>query len=102
LIDAACFLQSGPQEQLWVGKESTIESFQKFFTTIGEEIASKIVFICSDIWEPYLKLIREECSEVLHILDRFHIVAKMNKPHWSGFQSELVTLDPLKMTPMRF
>jgi transposase len=27
----------------------------------------------------YLKVIREKCSEALHILDRFHIVAKMNK-----------------------
>ena len=25
------------------------------------------------------KVIREKCSEALHILDRFHIVAKMNK-----------------------
>jgi len=26
-----------------------------------------------------LKVIREKCSEALYILDRFHIVAKMNK-----------------------
>src|SRR5437660_11491716 len=64
---------------MWVGKERTIESFQGFFTAIGEEVASKIVFVCSDMWEPYLKVIREKCSEALHILDRFHIVAKMNK-----------------------
>jgi transposase len=64
---------------LWVGKERTIESFQGFFSTIGDEVASKIVFVCSDMWEPYLKVIREKCSEALHILDRFHIVAKMNK-----------------------
>ena len=31
------------------------------------------------MWEPYLKVIRERCCEALHILDRFHIVAKMNK-----------------------
>ena len=42
-------------------------------------VVSKIVFICSDMWEPYLKLIRQKCSEALHILDRFHIVANMNK-----------------------
>ena len=64
---------------LWVGRERTIESFQGFFTTIGDEVASKIAFVCSDMWEPYLKVIREKCSEALHILDRFHIVAKMNK-----------------------
>jgi transposase len=64
---------------LWVGRERTIESFRGFFTVIGDELASKIVFVCSDMWEPYLTVIREKCSEALHILDRFHIVAKMNK-----------------------
>ena len=69
----------GVTRLLWVGKERTIESFQGFFTVIGDELASKIVFVCSDMWEPYLKVIREKCSEALHILDRFHIVAKMDK-----------------------
>jgi transposase len=64
---------------LWVGRERTIESFQGFFTTMGQEVISKISFICSDMWEPYLKVIQEKCSEALHILDRFHIVARMNK-----------------------
>src|SRR6202142_2254652 len=64
---------------LWIGKERTIESFRGFFTTIGDEVASKIVFVCSDMWEPYLKVIRQKCSDALHILDRFHIVAKMNQ-----------------------
>ena len=28
--------------------------------------------------QPFLRVIREKCSQALHILDRFHIVAKMN------------------------
>src|SRR3989440_4178302 len=32
---------------LWVGRERTIESFRGFFTVIGDELASKIVFVCS-------------------------------------------------------
>src|ERR1043166_4030988 len=64
---------------LWVGRERTIESLRGFFTVIGDDLASKIVFVCSDMWEPYLKVIREKCSEALHILDRFHVVAKLNK-----------------------
>jgi len=51
----------------------------KYLTLVYQIAASKIVFVCSDMWEPYLKVIREKCSEALHILDRFHIVAKMNK-----------------------
>ena len=31
------------------------------------------------MWEPYLHVIREKCSQALHILDRFHIVTQMNK-----------------------
>jgi transposase len=30
------------------------------------------------MWKPYLRVIREKCSQALHTLDRFHIVAKMN------------------------
>jgi hypothetical protein len=31
---------------LWVGKERTIESFQGFFTIIGEPLAARIEFVC--------------------------------------------------------
>jgi transposase len=64
---------------LWVGRERTIESFSGFFTLIGDELAAQIQFVCSDMWQPYLHVIREKCSQALHILDRFHIVAHMNK-----------------------
>jgi transposase len=46
---------------------------------MGKDVISKIAFICSDMWEPCLKLIRKNCSEAPHILDRFHTVANMNK-----------------------
>src|SRR3981081_2700199 len=46
---------------------------------MGKDVISKIVFVCSDMWEPYLKLILENCSAGLHILARFHIVSSMNK-----------------------
>jgi len=69
----------GMTRLLGVGRERTLESFQGFFTALGEALTSNIVFVCSDMWEPYLKLIREKCSEALHVLDRFHIVAKMNQ-----------------------
>jgi transposase len=30
------------------------------------------------MWKPYLTLIKQNCTNALNILDRFHIVAKMN------------------------
>ena len=64
---------------LWVGKERTVDTFEGFFAMIGPELSSRIEFVCSDMWKPYLRVIREKCSQALHILDRFHIVAKMNE-----------------------
>jgi transposase len=71
-------IESGCVRLLWVGKDRTIESFEKFFTVIGKELAEKIEFVCSDMWKPYLKLIAKHCTHALNILDRFHVVAKMN------------------------
>ena len=72
-------IDQGITRLLWVGKERTAESFQEFFTMMGETLTSQIEFVCSDMWQPYLDVIRARCSQALHILDRFHIVAKMNK-----------------------
>ena len=64
---------------LWIGQERTVETFQRFFAMLGTELSSNIQFVCSDMWKPYLYVVREKCSQALHILDRFHIVAKMNE-----------------------
>ncbi len=71
-------IEVGCQRLLWVGKERTRDSFQQFFTLIGQELSEKIEFVCSDMWKPYLDLIKLHCTNALNILDRFHIVAKMN------------------------
>ncbi len=63
---------------LWVGRERTSASFEKFFSVIGKELAERIEFVCSDMWKPYLQLIAKHCTGALNILDRFHVVAKMN------------------------
>jgi transposase len=64
---------------LWLGKERTVETFAGFFTLIGKELAAQIEYVCSDMWKPYRRVIREKCSQALPILDRFHIMAKMNE-----------------------
>lgn len=64
---------------LWIGNERTSKSFNGFFDMLGTEKSAQIQFICSDMWKPYLKVIRERASQALHVLDRFHIVAMLNK-----------------------
>lgn len=64
---------------LWVGKERTVKTMLRFFRLFGKPWAKQIKNICSDMWKPYLKVIKKKAPEALHILDRFHIMANLNK-----------------------
>jgi transposase len=72
-------INDGCTRLLWIGKERTESSFRGFFQFFGEQRTAKLEFVCSDMWKPYLKVIKENASHALHILDRFHIVARLNK-----------------------
>ena len=42
----------------------------------GKERSAKLLFICSDLWKPYLRVIAKKAGQAIHVLDRFHIAAK--------------------------
>jgi transposase len=46
---------------------------------LGKERATRIRYVCSDMWKHYLKVIARKIPQACHILDRFHIVANLNK-----------------------
>jgi len=64
---------------LWVGQDRTAKTLLRFFKMLGRERTAAIRFVCSDMWQPYLKVIAKKAGQAIHILDRFHIVAKLNK-----------------------
>ena len=64
---------------LWVGKDRTAKTLLGFFRMFGKERSSQLRFVCSDMWKPYLKVIAKKAGQAVHVLDRFHIMAKMNK-----------------------
>ena len=72
-------IDQGVRRLLWIGDDRKEATFEGFFEWLGPERASKIKAICSDMWKPYLKVIKERLPAALHVLDRFHIVANMNK-----------------------
>ena len=63
---------------LWIGKERTVKTMLRFYRQFGRSWAEKLKHICSDMWKPYLKVIKKKSPQAIHILDRFHIVAKLN------------------------
>lgn len=72
-------IDSGARRLLWVGRERTEETFEKFFDMLGEKRVRLIQFIASDMWKPFLNVIKQKAGDALHVLDRFHIVAKLQK-----------------------
>ena len=72
-IDQSC------RRLLWIGQDRTAKSFLRFFRMMGGRRTAAIRFVCSDMWQPYLRVIRKKVPQAIHILDRFHIVARLNK-----------------------
>jgi transposase len=64
---------------LWVGKERTTETLESFFRGFGFCRTLRLAYICSDMWKPYLTVIARWAPRAVHVLDRYHIVAKLNK-----------------------
>ena len=63
---------------LWVGEPREEARLEGFFSWLGARQAT-IRYVCSDMWKPYLTVIARRLPQALHVLDRFHIVAKLSK-----------------------
>lgn len=72
-------IDAGRIRLLWLGKDRKVKTLLKFFRQFGRERAAALRFVCSDMWQPYLKVIAKKAKQAVHILDRFHIMANMNK-----------------------
>ena len=71
-------IEDGFKRLLWVGKDRTVRSLLGFFRMLGKERSSSIRYVCSDMWKPYLKVIVRKAQGAIHVLDRFHIMSRMN------------------------
>lgn len=72
-------IDDGCRRLLWVGRDRTVKTLLRFFRQFGRVRAAALQFACSDMWRPYLKVIAKKAAQAVHVLDRFHIMAKMNK-----------------------
>ncbi len=72
-------LDLGRRRLLWLGPERTVKTLLRFFRWLGKERSAALRFICSDMWQPYLRVVAKKAGQALHILDRFHIMAHMSK-----------------------
>ncbi len=72
-IDATC------RRLLWLIETRTEKATEAFFTWFGKVRSQALRVVCSDMWQPYLNVIRRHAGQALNVLDKFHIVAHLNK-----------------------
>ena len=72
-------IDEGKIRLLFIEKKRCVKSLLRFFRELGQERCKEIEYVCSHMWKPYLKVINKKIPQALHILDRFHIVANLNK-----------------------
>jgi len=70
---------SGRRRLLHVAEGRTVKSLLRCFRMLGRERTASIRYVCSDMWRAYLKVIAKKLPQAVHILDRYHIVANLNK-----------------------
>lgn len=71
-------IDAGYRRLLFVGKDRTAKTLLRFFYRFKNH-TSQIKAVCSDLWKPYLKVIKRKLSDAVHILDRFHVAQYLNK-----------------------
>lgn len=72
-------LDEGRKRLLWIGPDRTAKTLLRFFRWLGKKRTAELQFISSDMWQAYLKVIAKKAGHALHVLDRFHIMQRMNK-----------------------
>jgi transposase len=64
---------------LWLGVGRTKKTVRDFFGWLGVEKTADLKYVCSDLLQSYLKVVKEKAPDVIHVLDRFHTVAMIHK-----------------------
>jgi transposase len=72
-------IDEGCKRLLWIGPDRTAKTLLRFFRFLGKQRCAKLQFVCSDMWQAYLKVIAKKVPHALHVLDRFHVMQKMSK-----------------------
>jgi transposase len=72
-------IDEGCRRLLWIGRERTEESLRRGLELLGESFCAGLRFVCSDLWQPYLKVLAEQAGEAIHVLDRFHLMKQLGE-----------------------
>lgn len=67
-------IDHGCKRLLWVGRDRTAATFERFFEWLGEPRSRALEFIASDMWKAFVGVIARRANAAVHVLDRFHVM----------------------------
>ena len=72
-------IDQGSRRLIGVVEGRTIKALLRFFFEFGRERCAQVQVVCTDMWHPYLKVVKKKLTNALNVLDRFHIAKKLNE-----------------------
>lgn len=72
-------LCSAKSRLLFIAEGHKEEAFSSILKAQGESWCAGIRYVCSDMWRAYLASVGKFLPNAMHILDRFHIEAKLHE-----------------------
>lgn len=72
-------VDSGCRRLLWIGRDRTAATFERFFDWLGKERTAALEFVVSDMWKAFLGVIVQRANAAVHVLDRFHVMKLCNE-----------------------
>lgn len=66
-------VDNGCRRLLWIGRDRTAATFERFFEWLGTERTQKLRFVTSDMWQAFVSTVAKRANSAIHVLDRFHV-----------------------------
>jgi transposase len=64
---------------LWVSQGRGEESLEEFFCQLTPEVKKGIKAIAMDMWDPYIKAVKDHCPGCDIVFDQFHVVSSFGR-----------------------
>lgn len=75
-------IDRGSRRLIWIGRSRTEATLRQGFDeleSLHQGFLAGLQVVCSDMWKPFLKVVRERCGQALNVLDPFHVAKHLNE-----------------------
>lgn len=75
-------IDRGARRLIWIGRARTEATLREGFDELENlqtGFLAGLQVVCSDMWKPFLKVVRERCGHALNVLDPFHVAKHLNE-----------------------